>query len=220
MRLRYTPMKGYVHTIEAVVNYCGLRDVIEPVATDPFDDIESLLADNPLSTVPTLLLETGEAIYGGPVIYEYLDTLHDSERLFPADHWLPVRRLLWMSDGLFDQWIRATREVKEEPAMRRHEFIARQWSKVLRCMDHLEALAPGFKRLDIGQVRTVGSLSFIDKTFDLVIGLMETDALPDKFDWREGRPHLTKWYETLSTDRMFHLPLGKERASRDGADKD
>ena len=37
MKLLYTPIRGYVHTVEAVINYAGLRERVEPVATRPFD---------------------------------------------------------------------------------------------------------------------------------------------------------------------------------------
>ncbi|MDX2221122.1 MAG: glutathione S-transferase N-terminal domain-containing protein [Rhodospirillaceae bacterium] len=207
MRLRYTPMKGYVHTIEAVVNYAGLRDRVEPVKTDPFDEIDSLIADNPLSTVPTLILEGGQAVYGGPVIYEVLDTLHARPRLFPPERWLPVRRLLWLADGVFDQYIRATREVKEPDNMRRPHLVARQWRKLLAALDALEAQAPSFGPLDIGQVRAVGTLAFLDRTYTLVVDLMKMDALPPAFDWRNGRPALTAWYNRTAPDPIFTQPL-------------
>lgn len=33
MRLLYTPIKDYVHTVEAVIAYTGLADRIKPVPT-------------------------------------------------------------------------------------------------------------------------------------------------------------------------------------------
>jgi hypothetical protein len=66
MKLLYTPIKGYVHTVEAVINYAGLRDRVEPVATRPFDADTPLPSVNPIGKVPTLLLDSGEYLAGGP----------------------------------------------------------------------------------------------------------------------------------------------------------
>ncbi|NBP09063.1 MAG: hypothetical protein EBU76_11465, partial [Gammaproteobacteria bacterium] len=84
MKLLYTPIKGYVHTVEAVLNYTGLREAVLPVATKPFEADNPLVGINPLGKVPTLVLDSGEYLAGGPVIYEYLDSLHRRRRLFPA----------------------------------------------------------------------------------------------------------------------------------------
>ena len=43
-----------------------------------------LMRENPLGKIPTLVLEDGTIIYNSPVICEYLDTLHDGPKLFPA----------------------------------------------------------------------------------------------------------------------------------------
>ena len=104
MKLLYTPIKGYVHTVEAVINDAGLRDRIEPVPTRPYDEGTPLPTVNPLGKVPTLVLDSGEYLAGGPVIYEYLDSLHRRRRLFPAkggQRWTTLRQA-WMADGLFD----------------------------------------------------------------------------------------------------------------------
>jgi glutathione S-transferase len=64
----------------------------------------ALLPDNPLSKIPTLVLDDGSALYDSAVICEYLDSLHDGPKLFPADakaRWTALRRHA-LGSGLLD----------------------------------------------------------------------------------------------------------------------
>ena len=56
MKLYYTPIKGYVHTVEAVIRYAGLESQIELVPTKPFDVDTPLATINPLGKVPSLVV--------------------------------------------------------------------------------------------------------------------------------------------------------------------
>src|SRR5258708_5101448 len=45
----------------------------------------ALMEENPLSKIPTLVLDDGTVLYDSPVICEYLDCLHHGPKLFPVD---------------------------------------------------------------------------------------------------------------------------------------
>jgi glutathione S-transferase len=155
-----------VHTVEAVIRYAGLEDRIEPVATKPFDPATPLAAINPLGKVPTLVLDDGEYLAGGPVIYEYLDTLHKRRKLYPAKGRarFTTLRQVWMADGLFDTFVLLIIESWLPPAQQRSDYIARCWSKVTAILDQMERDAPGYGRLDIAQVRGIGAVQFLRQT--------------------------------------------------------
>ncbi len=211
MKLRYTNIANYVSTAEAVINYAGLRDRIEPIPTRPFEPDCDLGDFNPLGTVPTLIRDDGSALYGGPVIYDYLDTLHDKKPLHPAGgeaRWAVLRRA-WLSDGIFDSYVRIIQEGWEKVENQRPVVIARQWAKVMRGLDTLEAEAAGFKELDIGQVRAVGAIAFVVlKTRPTAAVCPAIDA---DYDWRKGRPALSDWFDRVSADPIFTerlLPVG------------
>jgi len=68
MRLRYSPTSPYVRKVTAIAHELGLFDRLELVATNAWDPVSDLPADNPLGKVPTLLLDDGEALYDSPVI--------------------------------------------------------------------------------------------------------------------------------------------------------
>jgi glutathione S-transferase len=212
LRLLYTPIAGYVHTVEAVINYAGLRGRVEPVATKPFEADTPLPAVNPVGKVPTLVLEDGEALFGGPVIYEYLDTLHDRAPLHPREgrHRFTVLRQAWMADALFDQFVQLVVEGWLYADRIRADHVRRTWGKVTGILDRMDAEAGGHFELDIGQVRAVGALSFIDLKMAQVAG--QLPGLDPAYDWREGRRGLAAWYAGLSCDPIFGEPLRAPRA--------
>jgi glutathione S-transferase len=65
---------------------------------------ETVLKDNPLGKIPTLVLDDGTALFDSRVICEYLDSLHDGEKLFPSEGAMRFRQLRWLAfaDGLTD----------------------------------------------------------------------------------------------------------------------
>lgn len=209
MKLLYTPIKGYVHTVEALINYAGLRDQVEPVATKPFDPDTPLTAVNPLGKVPTLLLDSGEYLAGGPVIYEYLDSLHRRRRLYPAkgaQRWTTLRQA-WMADGLFDTTVLLIIESWLPPEQQRPDYVARCWSKIVAVLDQVERDVPGYQRLDIGQMRTVGALQFLRLKLPLIgKAVRGVDAA---YDPLAGRPQLAAWLKPMLRKKLFREPLVK-----------
>lgn len=207
MKLLYTPIKGYVHTVEAVLNYTGLREAVEPVATKPFEAENPLVGVNPLGKVPTLILESGEYLAGGPVIYEYLDSLHRRRRLFPAkgpQRWTTLRQA-WMADGLFDTFVLVIIESWRPKEEQRVDYIARCMAKIVAMLDQVERDVPGYGRLDIGQMRTVGAVQFLRLKMAQVA--QQTVGVDRAFDPLAGRPALAAWYKSLARKKHFREPL-------------
>ena len=206
MKLRFTVIEGYVSTVEAVINYTGLADQIEGIATNPFDTDSGLPEINPLSTVPTLIKDDGEVLYGGPVLYEYLDSLHGKPRLFPdgGDRLWTVRRQFWLADALFDLAVRLVLESYEPAETHRAHYVERQWAKMMRAFDQFERDAGGFApQLDIAQVRLVGAIAFIEPRIEDVLG-KDLEWIDPGYEWREGRAALAAWYGKTSSDPIFN----------------
>jgi glutathione S-transferase len=206
MRLYYTPIRGYVHTVEAVIAYAGLGSRIEPVATRPYDPETPLPTINPLGRVPTLVLDDGEYLAGGPVVYEFLDSLHDRPRLHPAPpaRWRVLRQA-WLADGLFDTLVQLIVEGWVERSQQRPELVERCWSRALRSLDRLEQDAAGWDAPCIAQFRTVGALAFLDLKYRQIAG--DLSGLAASFDWRESRPTLAAWYERTASQPWFAARL-------------
>jgi glutathione S-transferase len=127
MRLHSTITSPYSRKVMVVAHETGLARLIERVPTNPHSD-EYLRFDNPLCRVPTLLLESGEALFDSRVICEYLDQLHDGPKMFPATG--PARfralRLQAIGDGMLDANLARRNEMIRPPHQRSDAWIDRQ----------------------------------------------------------------------------------------------
>src|ERR1700742_723974 len=86
MVLHWSPRSPYVRKVMIAIAEMGLQDRVQTVRTVAGGTTphRELMKINPVGKIPTLELPDGTAIYDSPVIIEYLDTLHDGHRLYPA----------------------------------------------------------------------------------------------------------------------------------------
>ena len=63
MKLRYSPTSPYVRKVWIVALETGLAERIELVTTNAWAPDTDLTADNPLSKVPALIADGGEALF-------------------------------------------------------------------------------------------------------------------------------------------------------------
>ena len=167
----------------------GLAGRIERVPTDTQDRDSGLAEHNPLGKVPALILDDGGLLYDSPVICEYLDSLHDGPRIFPAEgpeRWIALRQQA-LGDGILDAAILRMIETLRRPEKLRWQgWIAHQTAKVVRAVDRFEAEAATLEGpLTIGRIAAGCALGYLD---------FRTPEL----DWRAGRPKLAAWYEKFA----------------------
>ncbi|NKC30480.1 glutathione S-transferase family protein [Falsiroseomonas selenitidurans] len=87
MLLHWSPRSPFVRKVMVFAHETGLAERITTTRT-PVAMLKphlDLMAENPLSKIPTLRLEDGSVLYDSYVICEYLDTLQDGPRLIPAE---------------------------------------------------------------------------------------------------------------------------------------
>jgi len=190
MKLRYSPTSPYVRKVTVTAIETGLDDDIERVPTNPWDPQTDLPDDNPLGRVPAVLTDEGVTLYDSPVICEYLDSLHDGPGLFPASgaaRFDALRRQA-LGDGLLDAAaLRFIETARRPEAYRWSGWIERQSAVVRRVLDRLEAEeVAGFgDDFDIGHVAIACGLGYVDFR-----------APAER--WRESRPRLREWYESVA----------------------
>ena len=68
MKLYYSATSPYVRKVNMCAIEMGLDDKLERILTNPWEKDDGLLADNPLSKVPTLITDDGMVLYDSPVI--------------------------------------------------------------------------------------------------------------------------------------------------------
>lgn len=189
MKLHWSPRSPYVRKVMVVAHELGLAEQLACVRTvvgGTAPHLE-LMRENPLGKIPTLVLSDGTIIYDSPVVCEYLDTLHDGPKLFPA--WperLTALRRLALGDGMLDIALAWLGE-RFRPAERQSQPHMALWrAKLLACVDALqgEADALADSAFSIGHIGIGVALSYLDFRFD-------------DLQWREGHPRLAAWHATF-----------------------
>ncbi len=201
MKLRYSPASPYVRKVVVTVIETGLEDRVEKIPTKPFDAETKIGEDNPLGKIPALITDDGRVLYDSPVICEYLDSLHDGDKLFPesaAARWR-APRLQALGDGMTDAGVAIRLEGLRPEEFQYDKWVRRQNAVIFRAMDALEN---GLNELEgpltIGHVAIACSIGWLDfRLSDL--------------DWRGERPGLADWYEEIS-DRPSMIETAPKEA--------
>ncbi len=190
MKLHWSPRSPYVRKVMIAAHELGLADSIKLVRsvammTKPNPDI---MADNPLSKIPTLVLDDGRVLFDSLTICEYLDHRAGGGSLFP-----PPGEPRWqaltdhaLADGLLDLLI-LWRNERDKPAERQTPPLLASFElRVGAGLDRLERAADRLKasRFDISQITIGCCLSYVDFRFG-------------DLGWRKTRPGLAGWHEAF-----------------------
>jgi glutathione S-transferase len=203
VKLYYSPASPYVRKVRICAIARGIDSRIELVPCNPNSSPAALLANNPLSKVPTLVTDDGVALFDSPVICEYLDSLGDAPPMFPAAaaaRW-PALKLQAMGDGILDACVPRRMEMQRPQDEGRAGVVARMRAAVERTLDALEAgppHEPGSKgAVDIGSISVACALGYLDFRF------------PQQ-PWRGDRPKLAAWFLAFSEDAAVAATVPKE----------
>jgi len=186
MKLAYSPNSPYVRKCVALAIQRGIDKQMElwtVGTTDP-----ALLKVNPLSKVPTLVLDDGTALYDSPVICEYLDSVGDGPKMFPPvgpARWKALRQEA-LGDGILDATQPRRREIALPQDEGRQTYIALQQGKVKAALAVLEAEADSLGMLtNIGEITIACALGYMDFRYA-------------NEPWRPGHPKLEAWYAKVA----------------------
>ncbi|MGB7836093.1 MAG: glutathione S-transferase N-terminal domain-containing protein [Xanthobacteraceae bacterium] len=185
MKLHWSPRSPFVRKVMIVAHEVGLVDRLTLVrtvaaATKPHPE---LMRDNPLSKIPTLVLDDGTVLYDSPVICEYLDRLHAGPKLFPpggAERMTALRRQA-LGDGFLDFLLlwRDERARPQSSDVHLASFAAKRKAALAaidRDVDDLSATA-----FSIGHIALGCALGYLDFRFAAE-------------DWRGDHPRLAHWH--------------------------
>jgi glutathione S-transferase len=188
MKMYHSPASPYARKVRICALARGLDSRIELVPCNPNESPADLLAQNPLSKIPTLITDDGVALFDSPVICEYLDSLGDALPMFPAQgaaRWRALKQQA-MGDGILDACVPRRGELAKPKEAGRDALIARWRAAVERTLDALDA-EPPHKAVDIGSITVACALGYLDFRF------------PQE-PWRPGRPTLAAWFAAFSLD--------------------
>jgi len=187
LKLHWSPKSPYVRKVMICARELGLMDRLELVRSVAamLKPNAQLMADNPLSKIPTLVRGDGLVLFDSVVICEYLNELAGGA-LFPAagdDKWHALR---WhaFGDGLLDALILWRNE--RERAVPLQALMASFEAKVRASLAQLDA-----------EVQALAAAPFSIGTLTLACALGYLDYRFEAFGWREQAPRLAAWYAQL-----------------------
>lgn len=195
LTLHWSPKSPYVRKVMVAAHELGLVErltLVRSVAAMLKPNLP-LMQDNPLSKIPTLVLENGRTLFDSVVICEYLNDLVEGP-LFPSrgdEKWQALR---WhaLGNGLLDAMIlwrnEREREVPLVPLIDAFDLKARASLQVLDAEAHRLEKAP----FSIGHVGIACALGYIDYRFEAMAWRTLAPRLADWFDRLSGRPSLEK----------------------------
>jgi glutathione S-transferase len=142
-----------------------------------------LMQDNPLSKIPTLVLDDGTALYDSRVICEYLDGLAGGGRLFPAagKARLTALRRQALGDGMLDFLLLLRNERERAHVSEPHVATFTTKKQAVLAAFEQEAGDLSASAFDIGHVGIGGALCYLDFRF------------ADE-DWRKHHPGIARWH--------------------------
>lgn len=193
MKLHWSPKSPYVRKVMVCAHELGLTQRLELVRSVAamLKPNPQLMQDNPLSKIPTLVLEDGRTLFDSVVICEYLNELAQGP-LFPrepAHRWTALR---WhaLGDGLLDALIlwRNERE-RQQPLDALLAAFEHKTRATLRLLDN-ESRALASEPLGIGQITVACALGYLDYRFDA-------------FGWRQCAPELARWHAEVMQRASF-----------------
>lgn len=186
MKLAYSPNSPYVRKAHACAIKRGIDGRLELWAVPTSDP--ALAEVNPLSKIPALVTDDGMVLYDSPVICEYLDSIGDAPKLFPAvgpARWKAITQAA-LADGILDATQPRRREIALPQDEGRKTYIAAQQGKVARALDALEKEAASLGMLDtVGEIAIACALGYLDFRY------------PHE-PWRPGHPKLEAWYARVA----------------------
>ena len=189
MKLHWSPRSPFVRKVMITAHELGLVDRMTCVRTvvATTRPHAALMEENPLSKIPTLVLDDGTVLYDSRVVCEYLDTLHAGPRLIPPDgkaRLVALRRQA-LGDGFLDflLLLRNERERAHPSEVHVATFTTKKQA-ALRSLDR-EADEFAASPFTIGHISVGCALCYLDFRF------------ADE-DWRADHPRIARWHRDFS----------------------
>lgn len=155
---------------------------LQAVAVETSKPPAELLNANPLGKIPVLIADDGETIFDSRAITQYLNR-QSGNKLYPRNpaKRTEAERLEALADGIADCALAHVYERRSRPEEIVHQpWLDKQWEKVLRALDALNANPPRLgKKINGGHIALRAVLGYLELRF--------------AGKWEKGRGKLKRW---------------------------
>jgi glutathione S-transferase len=196
MKLLGTDGSPYVRKVRVAIAEKGVT--CDYVNASPRDPDSGVSAANPLSKIPTLLLDDGTAIYDSSVIAEYVDGLAPAPKLIPDTFAERIAVRTWeaLGNGLLDATVNIMHDRRLPATQQRGaEYVTRQMEKIEAALAFIDKTLAGTdfvhgEKYSLGDVVCGTALGYLDR------------QLPD-FDWRGRYANVKRYSAKLAARPSF-----------------
>ena len=198
MRLLYSGGSPFARIIRIALLETGLDPAVsktELTRAQLYSAESDVLPLNPVGRVPTLELDDGTVLTESKLILDYIDAINPGPKLVPLDGSDSWRTLAEFGQALgvlesVTVWLRA-RALPEQ--QRPLETIARENVRLDRAAQSInDGIAGGAYG---------GPLNAAQIALGTALGVAEKRLLV--WDWRNGRSHLSEWYDAIAARPSF-----------------
>lgn len=179
-KILYSPASPYSAKVRMAATHAGYK--FEPVKVDTAQAPDILIKNNPLGKIPVLIADDGDAVFDSVAIMQFINR-ETKNAVFPRSpaKRLDAERMEALADGLCDSLLSIRYETTLRPEDKQYQgWIDKQWKKVVRALDHLEANPPKLPaKIHGGHIALAACLGYL--------------ALRFEGKWERGRPKLKRW---------------------------
>lgn len=188
MKLYCSKTSPYSRKVRVALIELGLDGLTDEIVTDPFNPAPELLGANPLSRIPTLITEKGEALPDSTLIMDYLQSRAHGLLPLPrgAKRWSTLRRQV-IAEGIIDAAVATVLEKRRPESIVYMQFLDRQAATIRRCVEMLNVDAdllsrdtPGFLEITVG------------------VALAYLDLRMPYLEWRKNHDALVAWQDAFA----------------------
>ncbi len=201
MKLYGSLTSPYVRKVRMVLLEKGIA--IDLVVEGPADAAGNVVRLNPLRAIPVLERDDGEVFFDSPMICEYIDSLNDRLRLYPASGEARWQALRWhaLGQGMMEATVTRFVELRKPVEKRDVTQVAKHEARIAAALAFAAERAPasGFiagNTIGIADITLAAALGYID--------------LRHAHDWRGKHPQLANWFAPVSQRPSFVETLAPE----------
>jgi glutathione S-transferase len=180
MKLLYSSTSPYSAKVRMAARHLALD--IEAIAVKTDEEPALLLDNNPLGKIPVVVREEMPPVYDSVAIMQFLNR-ESRGKLYPraAEKRTESEVLEALCDGVTDCLLAIIYERRFRPEDKQHQpWTDKQWAKVERALDHLNANMPKTsKNLNGGHFALAALLGYLELRFG--------------GQWEKGRGKLKSW---------------------------
>ncbi len=186
MRLIGSQTSPFVRKVRVLLIEKGFDD-IEVENVNAFEDPKELVAHNPMSRVPVMILTNGVVFYDSKLIVDYIESNMQGPKFVPeagASRWF-VLQAEAHADTMIDVAIRSILERKRPADKQIKEKIVRDEIAVARGVGAAAKMIKGMDaKLNLGHISIACAMAYVDF------------RMPH-LKWRDRHPELSAWYQEM-----------------------